>query len=79
MKNYITVFKDINNNKYFILKSTIKTNKYIYINKIKYQLFNLEISSYSHPFYKKKKKFADTIGKIDKFKKKYKKFKNYNL
>ncbi|XBT18200.1 MAG: 50S ribosomal protein L31 [Candidatus Shikimatogenerans sp. Tser] len=78
MKNQLTVFKDINSNKYFIYKSTLKSNKFIYINNIKYPLFKIEISSYSHPFYTKKIKFADTIKKIEKFKNKYKNF-NYKL
>ncbi|WXB47422.1 MAG: 50S ribosomal protein L31 [Candidatus Shikimatogenerans sp. Tmey] len=78
MKNRLIVFKDINNNKYYIFKSTIKTNKYIYIYKIKYPLYKIDISSSSHPFYTKKIKFADTIKKIEKFKNKYKNF-NYKL
>ncbi|XBT18503.1 MAG: 50S ribosomal protein L31 [Candidatus Shikimatogenerans sp. Tder] len=78
MNNKFIVFKDINNNKFFIYKSTIKTNKFIYINKIKYPLYKIDISSLSHPFYKKKIKFADNIKKIEKFKKKYKNF-NYKL
>ncbi|XBT18700.1 MAG: 50S ribosomal protein L31 [Candidatus Shikimatogenerans sp. Tcar] len=78
MKNKLTAFKDITNNKYYLYLSNVKTNKYIYINKIKYPLYKIDISSSSHPFYTKKIKFADTIKKIEKFKKKYKNF-DYKL
>ncbi|XCC45316.1 MAG: 50S ribosomal protein L31 [Candidatus Shikimatogenerans sp. Ttur] len=79
MKYNFVIFKDINNKKYFIYKSTLNTKKFININNIKYPLYKLEITSFSHPFYTKKKKFADTIGKIEKFNKKYKNFNNYKL
>ncbi|MDH3004510.1 MAG: type B 50S ribosomal protein L31 [Candidatus Shikimatogenerans sp. JK-2022] len=74
--NYkLVVFKDINNNKYFITRSTIETNLYIKLNNIKYPLYKLEISKYSHPFYTGDLKSKKYTGRIEKFNKKY----NYNL
>ena len=72
-KNYrLIIFKDINNNKLFFCKSTIKTTDFLILNNIKYPLYKIEISSSSHPFYTGKLKFADTEGRIEKFNKKYK-------
>ncbi|WGH25554.1 MAG: 50S ribosomal protein L31 [Candidatus Shikimatogenerans bostrichidophilus] len=72
--NFI-IFKDINNNKSFLTKSTIKSNLTIkYKNKI-YPLYKIEISKYSHPFYiGKKHKIKKKTGNIEKFNKKYKNY-----
>ncbi len=36
-----------------------------------YPLFKVEISSKSHPFYTGKKIFVDSVGRIDRFNKRY--------
>lgn len=75
-KNYRSVvFKDINNDKFFICRSTVKTKEYIYIKGVKYPLYKMEISSYSHPFFTGEKKFIGKTGPAEKFRKKYEKYK----
>lgn len=70
--NYrIVVFKDMNNEKYFMCRSTIKTKDKIKIKEIEYPLYKMEISSYSHPYFTGEKKYIDKAGRIEKFKNKY--------
>ncbi|WGH24913.1 MAG: 50S ribosomal protein L31 [Candidatus Shikimatogenerans bostrichidophilus] len=71
-KYRLVVFKDINNKKYFITNSTVKTNKTIILNKIKYPLYELEISKYSHPFFIGSKNNKKITGRIEQYNKKYK-------
>lgn len=75
--NYrLVVFKDFSADKAFMTKSTAPTKETIVWEDGKeYPLVKLEISSESHPFYTGKMKFVDTAGRIDKFKKKFGKFK----
>ncbi|WGH25094.1 MAG: type B 50S ribosomal protein L31 [Candidatus Shikimatogenerans bostrichidophilus] len=74
-KNYrLVVFKDINNNKFFITKSTIITKETIEIKNKIYPLYKMEISKYSHPFYIGHLKNKKKTGRIEKFKNKYKKY-----
>ncbi|WGH26008.1 MAG: 50S ribosomal protein L31 [Candidatus Shikimatogenerans bostrichidophilus] len=73
--NYrLIVFKDINNKKYFISKSTLKTKFKIKIKNKIYPLYKMEISKYSHPFYIGNLKEKKITGRIEKFNKKYKKY-----
>ncbi|WP_185868443.1 type B 50S ribosomal protein L31 [Blattabacterium cuenoti] len=77
-KNYrLVVFKDINNEKIFICKSTVKTKEIIRINECEYPLYKMEISSYSHPFFTGEKRFFGKTGPAEKFKRKYKKYKKF--
>ncbi|WP_341654878.1 type B 50S ribosomal protein L31 [Blattabacterium cuenoti] len=69
------VFKDINNEKIIICKSTVTTKDTIHINKSIYPLYKMEISSYSHPFFTGEKRFLGKTGPAEKFKKKYEKYK----
>ncbi|WP_185872692.1 type B 50S ribosomal protein L31 [Blattabacterium cuenoti] len=74
-KNYRpVVFQDINNEKFFICKSTVITKEFIKLNGIEYPLYKMEISSYSHPFYTGEKKLIRKTGPSEKFKNKYKKY-----
>ncbi|WGH24546.1 MAG: 50S ribosomal protein L31 [Candidatus Shikimatogenerans bostrichidophilus] len=70
--NYrLVIFKDINNNKFFITRSTIKTKyKIKYKNKI-YPFYNIDISKYSHRFYIDNIKDNKITGRVEKFYKKY--------
>ncbi|WGH24728.1 MAG: 50S ribosomal protein L31 [Candidatus Shikimatogenerans bostrichidophilus] len=74
MKNKyrLIIFKDINNNKFFITKSTVYTKyKIKYNNKI-YPIYKTDISKYSHQFYIGNKKNIKNTGRVEKFYKKYK-------
>ena len=70
------VFQDASSGKSFITRSTVKTDKTVtWEDGQEYPLFSLAISSYSHPFYTGSQRLVDTEGRIDKFKKKYERFK----
>ncbi|WP_185864953.1 type B 50S ribosomal protein L31 [Blattabacterium cuenoti] len=74
-KDYrIVVFKDINNEKIFISRSTVRTKESIKIGDRIYPLYKMEISSYSHPFFTGEKRFLGKTGPAEKFKKKYEKY-----
>lgn len=74
--NYrLVAFKDMSNDDVFITKSTADTRETIEVYGVSYPLVKLEISRTSHPYYTGKSKLVDTAGRIDKFKNKYKKFK----
>jgi large subunit ribosomal protein L31 len=74
--NYrLVAFKDMSNEDVFITKSTADTRETIEVDGVSYPLVKLEISRTSHPYYTGKSKLVDTAGRIDKFKNKYKKFK----
>ncbi len=77
-ENYrLVVFKDINNEKIIICKSTVTTKDTIHINGSVYPLYKMEISSYSHPFFTGEKRFLGKTGPAEKFKKKYEKYKKF--
>ncbi|NRA65489.1 MAG: type B 50S ribosomal protein L31 [Pseudobacteriovorax sp.] len=68
------VFKDIASDFSFLTRSTRKSNETIkWEDGKEYPLVNVEISSASHPFYTGKQKLVDTAGRIEKFRRKYKK------
>ena len=74
--NYrLVAFKDMSNEDVFITKSTVNAKETIEVDGVEYPLVKLEISRTSHPFYTGKSKLVDTAGRIEKFKKKYSKFK----
>ena len=63
------IFEDSTSGQRFLIGSTVATEK-----KDKWEdgrecpLFNVEISSASHPFYTGQSKVIDTAGRVDKFK-----------
>ena len=68
------LFHDISVDEYFIIKSTLSTDKTKKWEDGKtYPYYTLDISSSSHPFYTGKQKMIDTAGQVDKFKKRYSK------
>ena len=72
----MVVFKDFSTDDSFLTRSCAPTRETIVWEDGKeYPLVKLEISSYSHPFFTGKMKFVDTAGRIDKFNKKFAKFK----
>lgn len=66
------VFTDASSGKSFLSRSTVKTDKTTtWEDGKEYPLYQLTISSYSHPFYTGAQRLVDTQGRIDKFNKKY--------
>lgn len=67
------VFQDIASDFAFLTRSTIESNETIkWEDGKEYPLVKVEISSKSHPFYTGKHKIVDSGGRVDKFKKRYK-------
>src|SRR5881409_2621597 len=79
--NYrLVVFKDMSNNHSFLSRSTAATKETVkWEDGNEYPLVKLEISNTSHPFFTGKNVLVDTAGRIDKFKKKYEKKKEFSL
>ena len=66
------VFRDTASGTLFLTRSTVKTNETIqYEDGNEYPVFNIEISSASHPFFTGKQKLVDTAGRVERFKRKY--------
>ena len=63
------VFKDMSNGHTFMSRSTANTKETIQWEDGKeYPVFQVEISSASHPFYTGQTKIVDTAGRVEKFK-----------
>lgn len=66
----MVIFEDVTAGKRFLIASTIKTTKTDkWEDGKEYPVFQVEISSASHPFYTGQSKIVDTAGRVDKFKK----------
>ena len=66
----MVIFEDVTSGKRFLIGSTIDTQKTDKWEDGKaYPVFQVEISSASHPFYTGTAKTIDTAGRVDKFKK----------
>lgn len=66
------VFQDVGADFAFLTRSTIETKDTItWEDGKEYPLAKVEISSKSHPFYTGKQSIVDTAGRVDRFKKKY--------
>ncbi len=64
------IFEDSTSGKRFLIGSTIETTKKEkWEDGKEYPIFQVEISSASHPFYTGTAKTIDTAGRVDKFKK----------
>jgi large subunit ribosomal protein L31 len=72
-KNYrAVVFRDSGADKSWIMNSLVETSKTTtWEDGKEYPLFDVTISSYSHPFYTGKQQIVDAEGRVDKFRKKY--------
>ena len=68
--NYrLVAFKDLNNNKVFLTKSTASSSETIKLEDgNEYPLINVHISSSSHPFFTGEERIMDIEGRVDKFK-----------
>lgn len=62
------IFEDVTSGKSFLIGSTIHTSKTGKFENAEYPLFQVEISSASHPFYTGQSKIVDTAGRVEKFK-----------
>ncbi|MEM7456407.1 MAG: type B 50S ribosomal protein L31 [Planctomycetota bacterium] len=71
--NYeLVVFKDKQADYAFLTRSTIKTSETIeWEDGNEYPVYYVDISSASHPFYTGKQQFVDTMGRVEKFRKKF--------
>ncbi|MBI5644726.1 type B 50S ribosomal protein L31 [Candidatus Kaiserbacteria bacterium] len=69
-ESYRTViFEDVTSGKRFLIGSTIATEKNdTWDDGKEYPVFQVEISSASHPFYTGTAKTIDTAGRVEKFK-----------
>jgi large subunit ribosomal protein L31 len=65
------VFKDAASGTLFLTRSTIETAETVEYEGKTYPLFQVEISSASHPFYTGKQQIVDTTGRVERFRKKY--------
>lgn len=63
------IFLDNSSNQQFLIGSTVKTSDKGTYNGKEYDLYRVEISSASHPFYTGTEKVIDTAGRVDRFKK----------
>ncbi|MBI4088094.1 type B 50S ribosomal protein L31 [Candidatus Kaiserbacteria bacterium] len=64
------IFEDSTSGKRFLIGSTVDTSKTDkWEDGKEYPVFQVEISSASHPFYTGTAKTIDTAGRVDKFKK----------
>lgn len=65
----LVIFQDSTAGKRFLIGSTIETSRTDKWDDGKeYPLFQVEISSASHPFYTGQSKLVDTAGRVEKFK-----------
>ncbi len=66
------VFKDKTADFAILTQSTINTKETIqWEDGNEYPVYFVDISSASHPFYTGKQQFVDTMGRVEKFKKKF--------
>ena len=65
------VFKDKQADFAILTRSTVKTTETIEFEGSEYPVYFVDISSASHPFYTGKQQFVDTMGRVEKFKKKF--------
>lgn len=66
------VFKDLASGTLFLTQSTVETKQTVkYEDGNEYPMFEVEISSASHPFFTGKQQLVDTAGRVERFKKKY--------
>ena len=63
------IFEDVTSGKRFLIASTIDSEKTgTWEDGKEYPVFQVEISSASHPFYTGETKVIDTAGRVEKFK-----------
>lgn len=66
------VFQDRGAGTTFLMRSTIETKRTItWTDGKEYPLYEVDISSVSHPFFTGKQRFVDAAGRIEKFRRKF--------
>ncbi len=66
------VFRDTASGTLFLARSAVETKETVkYEDGNEYPVFDVEISSASHPFFTGKQKLVDTAGRVERFKRKY--------
>jgi large subunit ribosomal protein L31 len=69
------VFRDLASGVAFLTRSTVSSSKTIeWEDGNSYPVFDVEISSASHPFYTGKQRIMDTAGRVERFNARYKGF-----
>ncbi|MBP6904521.1 MAG: type B 50S ribosomal protein L31 [Candidatus Pacebacteria bacterium] len=63
------IFVDNSSDAQFLIGSTVKTSEKGTYKGKEYDLYRVEISSASHPFYTGTEKVIDTAGRVDRFNK----------
>lgn len=63
------IFFDNSSDAQFLISSTVKTTEKGTYKGKEYDLYRVEISSASHPFYTGMEKVIDTAGRVDRFNK----------
>jgi len=73
------VFRDLASGVAFLTRSTVTSTKTIeWEDGNTYPVFDVEISSASHPFYTGKQRILDSAGRVERFNARYKKFGSQN-
>lgn len=65
------VFRDITTGEEWLGRSTVKADRTTQFEGQEYPVYDLPISSLSHPFYTGKQKLVDTEGRVERFRKKF--------
>ena len=65
------LFHDTSVDEYYLVRSTLSTDQTKEYEGKTYPYCVLDISSASHPFYTGKQKLVDTVGRVDKFRKRF--------
>jgi len=69
------IFRDLASGESFLTRSTLTSTKTLkWEDGQEYAVFDVEISSASHPFYTGKQRIMDAAGRVEKFNSRYKNF-----
>ena len=52
-------------------RSTLSSQETTVIDGVEHQVFHVDISSYTHPFYTGRQRILDTAGRVEKFRQRY--------
>jgi len=63
------IFIDGNNE--VVTRSTMSSSEKRTVDGVEHNVFHVDISSYSHPFYTGKQRNVDTAGRVEKFRQRY--------
>ena len=67
-KEFPALFVDQETGKKYFSSTTVKSKTTEVVDDVEYQVFSVEVSSSSHPFYTGEKRMLDTTGRVDRFK-----------